>query len=158
MNIIKLIDINRRKKFNSIKKILSSKKDKYTIKINDNKLNILLKNKKIITSDYNFYGIMKDNNIWIWGSSIPGTNKEDIKKIKKIKSFSHLFENNNNERYLFYNMFLTQDIIYITDLKQKDWINYLLIYLDNSLYFLNPVNSKNNVQFFTMNKIYQKYI
>jgi len=146
MNIIKSIDLNNKKN--------------YTIIFNklNNNLEIKLNNNKILTSEYNFYGILQNNNIWIWASSIPGTKKSTINKINNIKNFSHLFENNNNKRSLFYHQFLTQDIILITDDIQKKWINSLLIYLDNSIYFLNPKSKKNNTQFITLNKIYEKYI
>ena len=59
---------------------------------------------------------------------------------------------------LFYHQFLTQDVILITDPIQKEWINKLILYLDNSIYYLNPINHRNNTQFITINKIFEKYV
>ena len=157
MKIIKLIDKNAKKKLKYMKEYLKLNK-KYTIIFDKNdKLNVLLNEKKILNSAYNFYGILDKNNFWIWSTSIPGTNKNIINNIKKIKNLSYLFENSSNKRMLFYHQFLTQNMILITDDEQLKWINYILIYLDNSLYYLNPISHRNNKQFITLTKIYHSY-
>ena len=46
----------------------------------------------------------------------------------------------------------------ITDPTQMDWINKILLYLSGSLYFINPPNSKNNLQIIILKKIIEKYL
>lgn len=101
-------------KLTNLDKILNKKK-KYLIKFNKigNKDYISLSkdNKIILSGLYNFYGIYQPSTkLWIWASSIPNVNKNIIKNINKIKSFAHLFENDNIEEN-FYNQLLTQDTI-----------------------------------------------
>jgi hypothetical protein len=158
MEILKKIDSNKKIKLKKMGKIMKSKKDQYTILFDKDKLNLLLNKEKIFSSDYKLYGIMQPNDLWIWASSIPGINYPNILHIKKIKNLAHLFENNKNKRMLFYHQFLTQDVILITDPIQKEWINKLILYLDNSIYYLNPINHRNNTQFVTITNIFEKYI
>lgn len=158
MEILKKIDSNKKIKLKKMSKLMKSKKEQYTVLFDENKIKILLNKEKIFSSNFKLYGIMQPNNLWIWASSIPGINYPDTLHIKKIKNLAHLFEGSNNNRMLFYHQFLTQDVILITDPVQKEWINRLILYLDNSIYYLNPVNNKNNVQFITINKIFEKYI
>ena len=154
MDIIKLIDKKTKKKSKEIKIYLKNNK-KYTVSFEkDNKLNIIFNKNSVLNSKYNFYGILDKNDFWIWSTSIPGTHKLIIKNVNKIKNLSHLFENNNNKRMLFYHQLLTQNMILITDKKQIKWINNLLIYLDDSIYYLNPISHRNNIQFITLSKIY----
>ena len=49
-------------------------------------------------------------------------------------------------------------MILLTDKEQINWINQLLIYLGNDIYFFNPTNTKGNLQFITLNQIIEKYI
>ena len=126
-----------------------------------NNVSLLLfnNNKLILTGEYNFFGIYQENNnLWIWASSIPGIKQKNIKYINKIREYSYLFENDNDEKSIFYYQLLTQDILYITDKKMLDWINELLIYLSNDIYYFNPKNTTNNHQFITLSKIIEKYI
>ena len=158
MEILKKIDYNKKIKLKKMSKIMKSRKDQYTVLFDEKKLNLLLNKEKILSSNYNLYGIMQPNNLWIWASSIPGINYPNITHIKKIKNLAHLFEGSINKRMLFYHQFLTQDVILITDPIQKEWINKLILYLDNSIYYLNPINHRNNTQFITINKIFEKYV
>ena len=158
MEILKKIDSNKKIKQKKMSKLMKSKKDHYTVLFNENRINLLLNKQKIFTSDFKLYGIMQPNNLWIWASSIPGINYPNILHIKKIKNLAHLFEGNKNKRMLFYHQFLTQDVILITDPIQIEWINKLILYLDNSIYYLNPSNHKNNLQFVTIHNIYEKYV
>ena len=159
--ILLKIESYYKKKFKEISTILNIKED-YILDLekNDNKLKIVNKknNKIIITGKYNFHGVILNNNIWVWGSSIPGVNQKIIKNINRIRSFSYLFENDTHPRVLFYHQLLTQNMLLITDNKYIDWINKLLIYLNNDIYFFNPTNSKNNLQFITISKVLEKYV
>lgn len=158
--INKKIESYYKKKIKEISKVLN-KNDDYILALDDkhDKLKVIHeKTKKVIlTGKYNFYGIINDDT-WIWASSIPGVNKKFIKKINELKQMSYLFENDNNPRILFYHQLLTQDMILLTDKEQINWINQLLIYLGNDIYFFNPTNTKGNLQFITLNQIIEKYI
>jgi len=162
MDIIKKIDNNYKSKSKDISKILKKNKN-YTIVFKDkfDKIELFENNNIVISSSYNFYGIVQPNNLFIWANSIPGVKKNVIDNIKKIKKMSYLFENNNNKRVLFYNQILTNDVILLTEEEHLFWLNKLLTYLDNSLFFLNPLNTKNignNKQIITLKKIYKKNI
>ena len=117
-------------------------------------------NKKIIIAgDYNFYGIYQPyTKLWIWASSIPGVDKKHIKNIQKIKSSNYLFEEDTDSKISFYYQLLTQDVILITNEQMLEWINELLLYLSNDLYYFNPVNSDENIQFITLVNIKEKYV
>lgn len=158
MDILKKIKNYNKKKIKLFSKKINLE-DTYKYKINKEKLVIINENnKKILTADFSFFGIINNNNFWIWGTSIPGTNTKITNSINKIKNFSYLFENNKNKQILFYHRFLTNDVILINDKKQIDWINYLINYLNDSEIFINFDNSKNNLQFITIDKINQLYV
>ncbi len=59
---------------------------------------------------------------------------------------------------LFYHRLLTNDVILINDQKQINWINYLINYLNDSEIYINFQNSKNNLQFITIDKLNQLYV
>ena len=157
MDLLKKINNYNKKKIKTFSKKVNIL-DTYTYKINNKKLIILNQKKKILTADFSFFGIINNNNFWIWATSIPGTNSKITNSIKKLKDYSHLFENNKNKQMLFYHRFLTNDVILINDEKQIKWINYLINYLNNSEIFINFQNSKNNLQFITIDKLNQLYI
>lgn len=164
MDLIKKMEIYEKKNFKKILKILNIK-NKYNIefiKTNNIKLLCLYDKNNIlkIKGTFNFYGIYQQNtNLFIWASSLVGINKEVLNRINNIKSFNHLFENNNNEKMLFFYQLLNQDILYIKDKNKLQWINELLIYLSNDLYYFNPLNiNNNNIQFITLSKIIEKYL
>ena len=115
--------------------------------------------KMIIGNDYNFYGIYQPyTKLWIWASSIPGVDSTIIKNIKKLKSYDYLFDSDINLKINFYYQLLTQDVLYISDEKMLYWINELFLYLSEDLYYFNPINSDNNIQFLTLIKIKEKYV
>ena len=146
----KTIYINKLLDFNKKYKIIFDKTDY---------LSIFLDDKKILAGEYNFYGIFQKNTkLWIWASSIPGVPIRHIKNIRKIKKNNHLFENNNNIKYNFYYQLLSQDVLLITDDKMLIWINELLLYLSNGIYYFNPINSDKNIQFLILQNIKEKYI
>ena len=122
-------------------------------------LSIFDNNKMIITGNYNFYGIYQPyNKLWIWASSIPGVERRHIKNIQKLKSFSHMFEADTDAKISFYYQLLTQDVIVITEDMLLNWINELILYLTDDIYYFNPTNSESNVQFITLSTIKEKYI
>ena len=160
--VLNKIKENNELKQKEIGKLLDFK-NQYNIdflKTGKNKLlGITYNNKMIIVGDYNFYGIYQPyTKLWIWASSIPGIEKKHIKNIKKIKEFSYLFEADNDPQINFYYQLLTQDMLLITDDKMIDWINMLLLYLTDDLYFFNPTNSEGNIQFINLLNIKEKYI
>ena len=165
MDILKKVEINYNNKYKKISKLLNLENN-YTIDFitttstTEKKLLGLYENNKLLfNGKFNFYGIYQNNNkLWIWSSSIPGINSKQIKKINDIKKFNYLFENNDNEIIIFYYQFLTQDVIVITNLKQLEWINRLLIYLSNDLFYFNPTNSDKNIQFIGLSNIIEKYV
>ncbi len=147
MTIIKKIEEFIKEKNKDMSKILNIKK-KYNINLNENNLIEIYTNKHLILSGkYNFYGIYQPHTkLWIWASSIPGINQNNIKYIDKLKSFSYLFEN-DDKKTLFYYQFLTQNTILITEQKYIKWINELLLYLSNDIYIFTPYNKEKNIQF-----------
>ena len=131
----------------------------YNIKFKDNDLCLYLNDKLIIAGEYNFYGIYQQNtNLWIWATSIPGVNKKHLKNIKKIKKMDYLFENSKNIKDNFFYQLLTQDVIFIKNENLLEWINELLLYLSNNIFYFNPVNSDNNIQILSLINIKEKYI
>ena len=161
MKIINQINETNNKKTKDITKILDTKK-KYKVdffKSNNHKLmGIYDNNKLIIGGDYHFYGIYQPNTkLWIWASSIPGIHSKHIKQIRKIKSSDHLFESDSDIKINFYYQLLTQDVLLIDNENMLNWVNELLLFLSNDIYYFNPVNSEGNIQFLTITNIKQKY-
>lgn len=160
MNILKKIKELNNKKNKEIDKLISPKK-KYRINFlkNTDKMGLFEEDKLLLVGDYNFYGIYQPSNkIWVWASSIPGVNKKQIKNLRKIKEMAHLFEEEDEQVMNFYYQLLTQDMLLITDLKMLDYINMLILYLSDDVYYFNPQNSDGNIQFLTFKKITEKYI
>lgn len=159
--LTKIKNINN-EKIDTISKLMDQKK-KYKIdffKSGKNKMMGIYDNKKmIIAGNYNFYGIFQPGtNLWVWASSIPGIDKNHIKNIQKLKSFSHLFESEIDPKFNFYYQLLTQDVLYIQNEKMLEWINELILYLSDDIYYFNPINSDQNIQFLTLANIKEKYI
>ena len=162
MKIIDKIKQTNLNKIKSINKILNPKK-KYKINFAKNEkektMEIYDNNKLIISGSYNFYGIYQPyTKLWIWASSIPGISRKDIKNVNTIKLSHHLFESDDNTKINFYYQLLTQDTLMITNEIMLEWINELLIYLSDDLFYFNPINSDSNVQFLTLIKIKEKYV
>lgn len=161
MKILEKIKQNSNQKQKEIFKILNSKID-YVLRFNKGKTLLELyddKDKKIIAGNYQFYGIFQPaTKLWIWASSIPNVKKDTIKFINKLRLSDHLFESDSNEKSDFYYQLLSQDTILVKDEEKLPWINELLIYLSDDVYYFNPVNSQGNIQFIGLSKIIQKYI
>lgn len=161
MKILEKIKQNSNHKQKEIFKILNSKID-YVLRFNKEETLLELyddKDKKILAGNYQFYGIYQPSTkLWIWASSIPNVKKDTIKFINKLRLSDHLFESDSNEKSDFYYQLLTQDTILVKDKEKLPWINDLLIYLSDDIYYFNPVNSQGNIQFLGLSKIIQKYI
>lgn len=161
MDIINKINKVIKEKHNNIYKILD-KKSKYLIKYNkqgDKKYIDLMKNdKKVITGTFRLLGTYNQTtNLWMWASSLSNSDIKTIKKINKLKYYQYLFESSTDPKAIFYYQLLTQDVINITNNEMLDWINHLLIYLTDDLYFFNPIQGM-NIQFITLKKIKQKFV
>jgi hypothetical protein len=144
-------------KYKNINKMINPKKN-YLLKfIENNKTKLLgfyLDNKLVLSGEYTFYGIYQTTSkLWIWASSIPGISMKNIDKINKIKKMSYLFEDSNNNNLLFYYQLLTNDVLYIENTQYLNLINNLLLYLTDGIYYFNPANSMNNIQFLILNNI-----
>ena len=166
MNILDKINKTADNKRKEIMKILKLKK-KYNIGFYKNNkprekekmLEIYADNQPILRGEYNFYGIYQQTTkLWIWASSIPGVELRHIKNINKLKESNHLFESDENVKINFYYQLLTQDVLYITDDAMLEWINELILYLSNDIFYFNPINSEQNIQFITLMKIKEKFI
>jgi hypothetical protein len=157
---IKEIILYNDKKNKEMSNIINLKK-KYKIgftKDNKKLLELYSDNKKILVGKYNFYGIyQKSTKLWIWATSIPGINKKYIDIINKLKSYNYIFESSEDLRMVFYYQLLTQDIIYISDIKLLSWINELLLYLSKDIIYFNPINSEGNMQFIGLSIIIEKF-
>jgi hypothetical protein len=162
MNIIDKIKLNNKVKTNEINKILN-KKNKYLIRFeiknNIKNISLLTNNKKIISGTYNVHGIYQPTTkLWVWASSIPNIEKKTLANINKIKSFNHLFENASDKISLFYYQLLTQDTIIIKDTNMLDWINHLLLYFSNDVYYFNPYNEERDIEFISLSCIKEKFV
>ena len=162
MDILNKLEIYYNNKYKEISKLLNLETN-YKIdfvKTATNKIYLSFydNDKLLFNGKFNFYGIyQQENKLWIWATSIPGVHSKQIKKINNYKKLNYLFENNENEIISFYYQFLTQDVIVINDIKQLEWINRLLIYLSNDLFYFNPINN-NNIQFIGLTNIVEKYV
>tara|TARA_B110000908_G_C10263987_1_gene461852 strand:- start:4262 stop:4741 length:480 start_codon:yes stop_codon:yes gene_type:complete len=157
----KKINNNFNKKFNFISKYFNPKKD-YTIEFIDNKTMIFLqKDKKILKASYNFYGIIKDNNM-IWGTSIPLVKKklkEHIGNIRNKKNeFYQDYIKTQNELSYFYYSILDNDMTILTNDDMIEKINKLILYLSDDCFIFNPININNSTQLITINNILELYV
>ena len=155
-DILKKIEDNFDNKFKEISKILDIKKN-YNIKFNKEQLIISLNDNKIASTSFNFYGIIKSDGRFMWAYMIPGVDKRIISNIRKIKSFSHLFENSDNKLMMLYHQILTQDSI-LLNTEEIYLLNKLILYLSEDLYFFNSPNHSGNVQIINISKINEKYV
>lgn len=159
MKLIEKIKEYNSKQTKEIHKILNPK-DKYKInfikKGKTKQMAVLKDDKPVIIGDYNFYGIYQpDMQLWVWASSIPGVDRKHLQNIRKLKKSDHMFESDSDMN--FYYTLLTQDVILIEDETMLDKLNHLLLYLSGDMYYFNPVNSEENIQFITLAKINERY-
>jgi hypothetical protein len=160
---IKELNNTKTKEFNSILNIKKNNKKNLLIdfvKNGNDKYIALFENKKLILSGkFNFYGIYQPTNkLWIWASSIPGVENRHLKNIITIRKSANLFEGYDDPIINFYYQLLTQDMLIIDSNEKLQYINMLLLYLSNDVFYFNPMNSTNNIQFITMSEVKEKYI
>lgn len=163
MKIIDKIKKNKNEKNKEINKILNIKKN-YNINFKKDSVNTIVitdeDDNKILTSEYIFFGIYQPSTkLWIWSSSIPGVNKNQIELVNNIRNKSFIFENDNDKDILLYNQLLTNDVLNLNgsdDILEK--INDVLLYLSDSLVILTPLNSLGNLQYIGLTKIKTKYV
>lgn len=155
-DILNKIQDNFDKKFKEISKILDIKKN-YNIKFEKDNIVFSLGDNKVFSASFNFYGIIKQDGRFMWAYMIPGVDKRIISNIKKIKTFSHLFENSDNKLMMLYHQVLTQDSI-ILDPEEIYQVNKLILYLSEDLYFFNSPNNSGNIQIINISKINEKFI
>lgn len=159
MSLIKIIDKNYKKKQLDMKKLLKSKK--LNIKFFENNiLQIFENSKKLIEAEYNFWGIIKDDNILVWANAIPLVYKQFKKntlKIRKNKSLEKEYIKKNNSDMYFYSSILENDMNLLEDNKYIEYVKKLILYLSKDMFIIIPVNSKNNLQLITISKIRKKY-
>ncbi len=162
MKISEKITQKYEQKNKEITKILNPKKQ-YRIDFlkvgKTNQIGVFDGKKAVVIGDYGFYGIYQSQTkLWIWASSIPGVDKKQIAKIRKIKQSAHLFEADTDEKISFYYQLLTQDVIQIPSEKLLVWISDLLLYLTDDMFCFTPTNNEGNTQFITLAKINEKYV
>lgn len=158
MDIITKINKSKNTKNKNIDKILNIK-ESYTINFKNNLLNLSnSQNNKILSSEYIFFGIYQPNTkLWIWSSSIPGVNKNELSKIKNIRNKSFIFENSDDNKILFMYQLLTNDVISITDKSLLETINDTLLYLTDANVILKPMNIYGNIQYIGITNVIEKY-
>ena len=156
--ILNKIESNSSSKFEKMGKILDKKKE-YNIKINKDKitLEVYQEKNKILVGDINFYGIIKPDGQFLWSYMIPGVDKRFVEQVKKIKSFSHLFENSDDKDMLLYHAILTQDSILLNKDETKKLLD-LILYLSEDLYFFVQPNSTGNLQLIFLSSINEQYV
>jgi hypothetical protein len=163
--------MSKKRKEKKIKKNINLddivKKRSLMIDFKDDNLLILKSgNEIILEAEYNFYGIIKDN-MFIWGTNIPLVSDKFVKEIKDLRMKSYVMEDkfkssNKNDKdyklnYINYNL-LVQDILLLDNIKDPvKLVNDVLKELSNSIYILNPTNSRNNIQFIGLTKIIKRY-
>jgi hypothetical protein len=158
MNILKKIINNQKNKNKEIDKILD-KNINYTITFDNDELILLDNNKKILVTEYIFYGIYQnDKKLWVWANSIPGVSKKQLKNLKDIKNKSYIFEEDSHPDIQFIYQFLNTDILEVTKKDKLNLINDVLLFLTDAKTILNPINKYGNIQYIGIKKIKEKYI
>jgi len=158
LSLIDKIKNNSNKKLKNIKKILDIN-DNYNIKISRKnfEMEIYKEDKKILSGNFKFLGIIKKNGVFSWPYMIPGVDKRVIKDVEKIKESKHLFQNSKNKDNMLYKSILSQDSIELND-KEIEKLNDLLLYLSDGIYYFNTLHNSGNLQLFYLTSINEKYI
>ena len=156
--LLKKIEDNSEKKFSEISKVLDIKKN-YDIKLKKENQEIIIseEDKKILSGNFKFFGIIKNDGTFYWSYMIPGVDKRIINYIDKIKSMSHIFQNSDDPDMLLFHRILTQDTINLEE-DEIGKLNDLLLYLSDSLYFFNTIHKSGNLQLIYLTSINEKFI
>ena len=156
--ILNEIDKVTNDKFKKMSKILD-KKINYSVAFNKQKNELIISNdkEKVLTAEYNFYGIIRPDGRFLWAYMIPGVDKRLLPKINKIKSFSYLFEDSDDKTMMFYHQILTQDSILLNE-DEIILLKNLILFLSEDLYYLNSINSSQNLQLLYLSEIKERYM
>ena len=160
MSLINNINKNYKDRQLDMKKLLKSKN--LNIKFFENNiLQIFDKSKQILEVEYNFWGIIKDENILIWANAIPLVYKKFKKntlKIRTDKSLNKEYIETKNKDLYFYSSILENDMNLLEEKKYTEYVKKIVLYLSKDKFIITPTNSKNNLQLITIKKIRKKYI
>ena len=152
-DILNNINTNYQNKKCKLKHMININK-KYTISFDNKHLDLLymkINNTTIYSAKYNLYGGIKGTT-WIWANMIDGINKYVIKKLHKLRENKELFTNKSS----FYYKLLSNNTL---EIENKDiiFIQKLLMYLNNDIVILKPINKDNFVTFIGISKIIENY-
>lgn len=158
IKILQEIKKNSNKRLKNMKKILDIKTD-YNIKLLKDRfeMEILDGEKKIISGNFKFFGIIDKDLKFHWSYMIPSVDKRIINDIEKIKETKHLFQGSSNKDMMLFNSILSQDSIKLNE-DEIDKLNDLLLYLSDGLYFFNTVHRSGNIQLLALTNINEKFI
>tara|TARA_Y100000813_G_scaffold197564_1_gene183175 strand:- start:1770 stop:2276 length:507 start_codon:yes stop_codon:yes gene_type:complete len=150
-NIIKKINDNFIKKQKEIKKIVNldhNYETRVSVK-NYDVLDFRKDDKFQFSTKFNYYGILDNNNIFHWANTFQGVDVRFMEQIEKIKSYSNIFDKSNDPDHLFYYQVLTSDK-FTMDINEQFKFIKLLMYLDKSFYFIEPMINDNNKAIITL--------
>lgn len=150
-NIIKKINDNFIKKQKEIKKIVNLDHN-YETRVSAKNYDVLdfRKDDKFhFSTKFNYYGILDNNNIFHWANTFQGVDVRFMEQIEKIKSYSNIFDKSNDADHLFYYQILTSDK-FTMDINEQFKFIKLLMYLDKSFYFIEPMINDNNKAIITL--------
>ena len=155
-DILDNINTNYKNKKKKLDKIINTNK-KYTIKFDSKHHDLLyLKSNNTISysAKYNLYGGIKDNT-WMWANMIEGVNNHVIKKLHKLRENKEIFNNKNDSS--FYYKLLSNNTLELKSTKDIKLIQKLLMYLNNDIVILNPINKEEFMTFIGITKIIENY-
>lgn len=153
-DILDNINTNYENKKKKLDKIFNTNK-KYTIKFDSKHHDLLyLKSNNTISysAKYNLYGGIKDNT-WMWANMIEGVNNYVIKKLHKLRENKEIFDNESS----FYYKLLSNNTLELKSTKDIKSIQKLLMYLNNDIVILNPINKEEFMTFIGISKIIENY-
>ena len=156
----KKINNNYDAKFKQISKYFNPNKNYSMEFLDEDTIDFLENQKKLIKAKYKFYGLIKDNHL-IWNTSIPLVKKKLRSKVKEIREKKDIFykdyvKTQNNDSYFYYSI-LDNDMTLINDNNMIEKINKLLMFLTEDLYIFNPINSKQAIQLIAIDKILEVF-
>lgn len=140
--------------------------DQYTIEIKKNPngqvLNVYTQEKKILSSRYELLGIYDEStNLFVWGSSLTPSDKNNTLKVKNIKDYSTKLKSliitkkfsdiDFQERSLYY---LSENIFYITNENIQDFI-LLCIFVSKKLVLIKRNLGTHLISFYLITDVLQ---
>ena len=89
----------------------------------------------------------------MWANMIDGVNNYVIKKLHKLRENKEIF----NTEHSFYYKLLSNNTLELKSTKDIKSIQKLLMYLNNDIVILNPINKENFMTFIGISKIIENY-